>query len=122
MEPPKNQAVSLIGREELKEKLDRGEDFSLVMVYQDWAFRRKHIPGSINIPIPFAAGSHWGILAPHDEIVVYCSAEECAASRVALQILRREGYQNVRRYSGGIADWDSAGYPLEGTASTITGT
>jgi rhodanese-related sulfurtransferase len=24
------------------------------------------------------------------------------------------GYKNVRRYAGGIVDWEEAGYPLEG--------
>jgi rhodanese-related sulfurtransferase len=24
------------------------------------------------------------------------------------------GYNKVRRYAGGIADWEQAGYPLEG--------
>jgi hypothetical protein len=27
----------------------------------------------------------------------------------------RSGYQNVRRYQGGIYDWEIAGYPLEGS-------
>jgi rhodanese-related sulfurtransferase len=28
--------------------------------------------------------------------------------------LREAGYQNVRRYSGGLSDWEEAGLPLEG--------
>jgi len=39
--------MKLISREELKEKLDRGDDFKLVMVLKNWAFRAKHIRGSI---------------------------------------------------------------------------
>jgi hypothetical protein len=41
--------MNLISREQLKEKLDRGDDFKLVMVLGDWAYRAKHIPGSLNI-------------------------------------------------------------------------
>ena len=41
--------MNLITREELKEKLDRGDDFKLVMVLNEWAYRAKHIPGSIHL-------------------------------------------------------------------------
>jgi hypothetical protein len=41
--------MRLIDREELKLKLDRGEDFKLVMVLGEWAYRAKHIPGSLNL-------------------------------------------------------------------------
>ena len=37
-----------ITREELKEKLDRGEDFKLINCLDDWMFRAKRIPGSIH--------------------------------------------------------------------------
>ena len=105
---------NLIGREELKEKLDRHDDFKLVMVYTDWAFRLKHIPGSINIPIPFMANARLDELKLDDEIVVYCSGQDCPASKMSYRILKARGYTNVRRYAGGIYDWEEAGYPLEG--------
>ena len=103
--------MNLISREELKEKLDRKEDFKLAMVLGEWAFRAKRIPGSLNVTTPEAATE---MLDRGDEIVVYCSGETCAASRYAFMLLERAGYRNVRRYAGGISDWEEAGYPLEG--------
>ena len=47
--------MSLIDREELKEKLDRQDPFKLAMVLGDWAFRAKRILGSINVNTPEAA-------------------------------------------------------------------
>jgi rhodanese-related sulfurtransferase len=91
--------------------LDRGDDFKLVMVLSDWAFRASHIPGSININNPEEALKK---LAPDDEIVVYCSDETCIASQAAYWYLEKHGFKNVRRYSGGLADWSDAGFPLEG--------
>jgi hypothetical protein len=41
--------MKLIVREELKEKLDRGDKFKLVNALGEWAFNAKHIPSSINI-------------------------------------------------------------------------
>ena len=103
--------MKLISRDELKEKLDRGDDFKLVMTLEKWAFRLKRIPGSVNI---FPTEVTNGILDPNDEIVVYCAAPACPASIIAYQRLKAGGYENVRRYPGGIADWDDAGYSVEG--------
>ena len=103
--------MKLISREELREKLERGDDFKLVMTLEEWAFRSKHIPGSINI---FPTMVTTGILDPYDEIVVYCAGPACPASIIAYQRLRASGYENVQRYPGGVADWEEAGYPMEG--------
>ena len=104
--------MNIIGREELKEKLDRGDDFKLVMTLSHWAFEAQHIPGSINITHMEEAQKY---LDPEDEIVVYCSNEQCIASQVAYKILEGRGYKNIRRYAGGLVDWQEAGYPLDGS-------
>ena len=57
-----------IERDELKAKLDRGDDFKLVMVLGEWGFRAKHIPGSLNLSSPEQVPQ---MLDPKDEIVVY---------------------------------------------------
>jgi rhodanese-related sulfurtransferase len=107
--------LNLISREELKEKLDRGDDFKLVMALSEWAFRAKHIPGSINVDRPEKVD---GMLSSDDEIVVYCSNPACSASIMAYKILVQQGFKSVRRYAGGMQDWESAGYPLEGEMVT----
>jgi rhodanese-related sulfurtransferase len=38
----------------------------------------------------------------------------CVASVAAYKVLTENGYGNVRRYAGGLEDWEAAGYPLEG--------
>ena len=55
------------------------------------------------------------MLNPADEIVIHCSNPLCPASIIGYQILIHNGHRNVRRYAGGISDWEEAGYPLEGT-------
>ena len=42
--------MQLISREELKQKLERGDRFKLVMALGDWQYRAKHIPGSLHFP------------------------------------------------------------------------
>ena len=79
------------------------------MTLSEWAYNMAHIPGSLNITSTAQAE---GLISPSDEIVVYCSDVNCMASRAAYQFLVNNGYENVRRYAGGIADWQQAGYPL----------
>jgi rhodanese-related sulfurtransferase len=108
---PDRKDVSLISREELKEKLDRGDEFKLVMTYHEWAYKSKHIPDSINIDTSEDALE---LLDPADEIVVYCTNSACNASVKAYKFLVSHEFKNVRRYAGGLLDWEQAGYPLVG--------
>jgi rhodanese-related sulfurtransferase len=104
-------SMNLISGEELKQKIDRGDKFKLVNALGEWAFNAKHIPGSINISKIEDAKKR---LNPGDEIIIYCSNPSCIASIIGYQLLTNMGYKNVRRYAGGIEDWQNAGYPLEG--------
>jgi rhodanese-related sulfurtransferase len=105
--------MKTIEREELKAKIDRGDNFKLVMTMNKWAFEASHIPGSLNIYDPDEA---FRLLSPDDEIVVYCTNPTCIASIHAYHAFVAVGFKNTRRYSGGLEDWKNAGYPLEGTA------
>ena len=103
--------MNLITRDELKAKLDRGEPIKLIMALGEWAFRAKHIPGSINFSSPQEAVK---ALNKDDEIIVYCSDISCFASHAAYQTLEKNGFTNIKRYADGLADWEAAGLPLEG--------
>jgi len=109
--------IRTIGRDELKAKLDRGGDVKLVMALNRWAYDAKHIPGSLHFDTPDAL---YAALRPDDEIVVYCSQRDCLSSVAMYRDLVARGYQHVRRYSGGLMDWEDAGLPLEGTFVATT--
>jgi rhodanese-related sulfurtransferase len=106
------QPIRVIGRDELQAKVDRGDDIKLVMALNRWAFDAKHIPGSLHFDTPDAL---YAALRPDDEIIVYCSQVDCLASVALYRDLVARGYRNVRRYSGGLMDWEDAGLPLEGS-------
>jgi rhodanese-related sulfurtransferase len=100
-----------ITREELKKKLDDGRNFKLINCLDEWQFRAKRIPGSIL----FESLKHaLDTLDPKEEVIVYCSNCGCTASVLVYQQLFEHGFLNLRHYAGGIADWEDAGYPLEG--------
>lgn len=103
--------ISTIGREELKAKLDRGDDFKLVMALNRWAYDAKHIPGSVHFDTP---DELYAAVHPDDDVVVYCSNVNCLSSVALYRDLVARGYKGVRRYSGGLLDWEDSGLPLEG--------
>ena len=102
--------MRLIARDELRAKLERHDGLRLVMTLPAHAFEAKRIPTSIRFESREAALAK---LDPDDEIVVYCADVRCPASIRAYRFLEQAGYTNIRRYAGGIADWEGAGYPLE---------
>ena len=50
--PSGTEPIRTICRDELKAKLDRGDDFKLIMALNRWAFDAKHIPGSLHFDTP----------------------------------------------------------------------
>ena len=103
--------MDLISRDELKSALDEGAKLKLVMTLGDFGFQAKHIPGSMQLKSAKDAST---MFDKNEDIVVYCSDVDCTASQMAYHTLTNMGYENVRRYAGGIADWEDAGFELEG--------
>jgi rhodanese-related sulfurtransferase len=63
--------METLTREELKEKMDRGEDFVLVETLPEAAFRRQHLPGAVNLE---DIGQIYILLPDKSaEIVTYCT-------------------------------------------------
>jgi rhodanese-related sulfurtransferase len=119
-QPPPHSAlgtdpVRTISRQALAAKLERGDPIKLIMALNRWAFEAKHIPGSIHYDRPEEL---YAALQPDDEIVVYCSNVDCLASVALYRALGARGYTDVRRYAGGLIDWEDAGLPLEGALVT----
>lgn len=108
--------IRTISREELQTRLDHGDDFRLIMALNRWAFDAKHIPGSLHFDTPEAL---YAAIQPDDDVVVYCSNVDCLASVALYRDLVARGYLHVRRYAGGLLDWEDAGLPLEGRMATI---
>ena len=99
--------MNLIDRDELREKLERHDEFRLVMALPARSNANKRIPTSVS------ADTALDDLDPNEEIVVYCGGAYCAESIYAYYRLERAGFTRVRRYAGGIPDWEEAGFPLE---------
>jgi rhodanese-related sulfurtransferase len=104
--------VETIERSELQRIMDSDQGVRLVMALNEWAFQAKHIPGSEHFN---TSDELFAALDPDEEIVVYCTSPDCHASIALYWALVDAGYRHVRRYAGGLTDWEGAGLSLEGT-------
>jgi rhodanese-related sulfurtransferase len=67
--------VETISRDELKRKLDRGDDFRLVETLGEEKYRHSHLPGAVNLPPDRIAELAPDVLPDKSaEIVVYCAS------------------------------------------------
>ena len=67
--------MKTISRDELKKKIDRGDNFLLVETLPAIAYHHQHLPGAINLP-PDSIKELASQLLPIQsaEIVVYCAS------------------------------------------------
>ncbi|PAW95600.1 NADH oxidase [Mucilaginibacter sp. MD40] len=90
-----------ISVQELKEKLDKGEDFQLIDVREDFEYETSNLGGQL---IPLG-----GILIETDKIshdkpvVVMCRSGKRSA--MAIMQLEQHGYTNLYNLQGGILGW-----------------
>ena len=111
-----------ITREQLKEKMDRGDYFVLVEALSQRHYESSHLPGAINLPYEFVDEAEKVLPYKDAEIVVYCMNPECVASAEEVRELEEIGYERVLHYAAGKQDWIRAGLPIEGRhASGLTG-
>ena len=92
-----------INVQELKQKIDNGDDFVLIDVreaheHAEFNVGGKHIPvGSIMSAIPDLEAHK------NEEVVVYCRSGQ--RSGMAQQLLQASGFKNVRNLQGGMMAW-----------------
>jgi rhodanese-related sulfurtransferase len=103
-----------ITREQLKEKMDRGDDFVLVEALSQKHYQSSHLPGAINLPYEFVDEAEKVLPDKKAEIIVYCMNPECVASAEEARELEEMGYERVLHYAAGKQDWIKAGLPVEG--------
>ena len=67
-------SVSTITREQLKQKMDRGDRFVLVDVLSPETFATERLPRAVNVPYGKVAEMASQVIpGKHDDVIVYCS-------------------------------------------------
>lgn len=107
--------MRIITTEELKQKIDNKEDFTLVEVLGPNDFDDYHLPGAINVPADdkFPEEIQKVIPDKNRSVVLYCRNKECAASPRAAGQMEAVGYTDVSHYEAGKQAWKGQGLPTE---------
>jgi adenylyltransferase/sulfurtransferase len=87
---------------EVKQKLDRGDDFLLIDVREPHEYQIARIPGAKLIPLG-ELPKHLNEFDPDREIVAHCRSG--SRSQKAVDLLKQNGFKNARNMTGGILAW-----------------
>jgi rhodanese-related sulfurtransferase len=103
--------VREVSVDDVKQKLDRNEQFLLVDVREDSEWQNDHLPRAIHLGKGVIERDiEQRIPDPNAPIVLYCGGG--FRSALAADNLGRMGYTNVLSMDGGIREWREKGYPL----------
>ncbi len=101
-EAPMSGSTTEISAVELKKRLDRGDQLTIVDVREPHEYEINRIKGSTLIPLGDIP-KRYVELDPSDEIVVQCKVGGRSAK--AADFLRSKGFTKVLNLTGGILDW-----------------
>jgi uncharacterized protein (TIGR02284 family) len=102
---------------QVKSLLIRNEAVPLINVLPEEQHRRKHVPGSISIPLEkdsFLGRVDRVVEGKRAKVVVYDADAQCNASSEAAELLEDAGFENVHEFEGGIEEWQKAGFAVDG--------
>lgn len=106
----------------LKSWLDQGQAVLLIDTLPNDHYQKVHLPGARNacvFEVSFLDQVAGLAPDPHQRIVVYGASAKTLDAATAAAKLVRAGYTNVAALEGGIAQWRSAGFSLEGRAGEL---
>jgi rhodanese-related sulfurtransferase len=97
--------------DEIKDRLDRGDKFTLVDVREESEFAKDHLPGAIHLGKGVIERDiEARVPDSHTELVLYCGGG--FRSALAADNLQKMGYTNVISMDGGVREWREKHYPL----------
>ena len=100
-----------VGIDEVKQKLDAGDQFLLVDVREESEFAKVHLPGAIHLGKGVIERDiEARIPDVNAPIILYCGGG--FRSAIAADNLQKMGYTNVFSMEGGVRGWRERGFPM----------
>jgi len=87
------------------------DDVQIVDVRGEGEYKAGHIAGADNVFVG-TLPEHLDKIRKDKPVVIYCQAGDRSA--IAYSILRRNGFDQVKNYSGGMKEWNEKGNRVEG--------
>jgi adenylyltransferase/sulfurtransferase len=102
------QSIPEVTVDEVKNRLERGESWTLLDVREREEYREGHLDGSISLPRGFLEMRvEEAVPDKSAPIIAYCAGG--VRSLIAARTLKEMGYENVASMSGGYTAWKNAG-------------
>ena len=96
---------------EVKERLDRGDQFKLIDVREESEFAKDHLPAAIHLGKGVIERDIEALVPDlNTTLVLYCGGG--FRSAIAADNLQKMGYRNVLSMDGGIRLWREKSFPL----------
>ncbi|HXG20016.1 MAG TPA: molybdopterin-synthase adenylyltransferase MoeB [Methylomirabilota bacterium] len=102
------QAIPEVTIDEVKNRLERGENWTLLDVREREEYREGHLDGAISLPRGFLEiRVEEAVPDKSTPIIAYCAGG--VRSLIAARTLKEMGYENVVSMAGGYTAWKNAG-------------
>ena len=103
--------IKEISIDEVKQRLDRGEQFLLVDVREESEFAKDHLPGAIHLGKGVIERDIEGRVPDFNTpLVLYCGGG--FRSAMAADNLQKMGYSNVLSMDSGVRGWREKNFPM----------
>jgi adenylyltransferase/sulfurtransferase len=103
------QAIPEVSIEEVKNRMERGENWTLLDVREREEYREGHLEGAFSLPRGFLEiRVEEAVSDKSTPIIAYCAGG--VRSLIAARTLKEMGYENVVSMSGGYTAWKNAGH------------
>jgi len=114
-------SIARITPEELKQRLDAGEDIIIIDLRLDHDFNHDPyiIPGALRIPLDEVP--RHPLITREREIVTYCTCPNEATSAQVVLRLQQQGITRIRPLAGGFHAWRDLDYPVEQSSQETDG-
>jgi rhodanese-related sulfurtransferase len=106
--------VTRVTIDEIKERMDRGEQFTFIDARNSeaWAEADTKLPGALRITAD-ELEQHLSEISHERTVITYCTCPHEASSAEVAQKLSARGFRNVHPLFIGFEAWEKAGLPLE---------
>ena len=91
----------IIGIDAFKSRKDRN-DVQVIDVRTEGEYHAGHINGAVNLPLA-TLGANLDKVSKDKEVIIHCQSGARAA--IAYSILRKNGFENIKNYPGGMNEW-----------------
>lgn len=106
--------VQIINTEELKDKMDKREEFILLDVRDTLDYEKEHIIGAVHLLISEMNEKKVNsMFNKEDLIITYSEDINCPAKRIAAEKLIDYGFRKVIAYDESWKAWKDANYPTD---------